>query len=57
VVSITIQFIVKKNDEKTMKKLRKILDPRLCGRFARRSAKMVLGSQPTEFNLDKFPLL
>jgi hypothetical protein len=31
--------------------------PRLCGRFARRSAKMVLGSQPTEFNLDKFPLL
>jgi cellulose synthase (UDP-forming) len=33
------------------------LYPRLCGRFARRSAKMVLGSQPTEFNLDKFPLL
>ena len=31
--------------------------PTLCGRFARRSAKMVLGSQPTEFNLDKFPLL
>jgi hypothetical protein len=31
--------------------------PGLCGRFARRSAKMVLGSQPTEFSLDKFPLL
>jgi hypothetical protein len=35
----------------------KTFNPRLCGRFARRSAKMVLGSQPTEFNLDKFPLL